>query len=106
MASGKIAKPFTPADLPGRLLRYKKTATKTVPANGSTGPSTIDVSRDGYKALCVAGFYVSGTAAQNNSVVNQCYLSDSTTVTYNVANVSGTARDWVFHIYVLYVQDS
>lgn len=106
MAAGTVMKPLTPGELPGRLLRYDNTATKTVAANGSTGPSTIDVSRAGQKALCVAGFYVSGVAAQNNSVVNQCYLSNSTTVTYNIANISGTAREWVLHVYVLYVSNS
>lgn len=103
MASGTIAKTFTPADLPGQFVRVNKTRTVTVAANSSSGNTTIDVSNDGYTALGIGGFWVTGTASGNNSIVNVCYLSNSTTVTFNIVNISGTSRDWTIHVQILYV---
>lgn len=107
LPGGTWMKMLQPGDLSSQfLVRGTTSSAVTVGANSSSGNSTINVSVSGYTALCVVGFYTGGTASGNNSAVNACYLSNATTVTFNIINVSGTSRDWTLRVYVLYIKNS
>lgn len=96
----------TSTPLAGLTVSYYESAEQTINANASANSVTISVAKDGYTALGVVGHVIIWVAGDTNDTnIASCYLSDSTTVTFNAKNKGSAQVKFRLRVYVLYKQN-
>lgn len=92
--------------LAGLTVSFYESAEQTVNANASVNSKTISVAKDGYTAIGVVGRVILWVAGDTNDVnIASCYLSGSTTVTFNAKNKGSAQVKFKLRVYVLYKQN-
>lgn len=96
----------TSTPLAGLTVSYYESAEQKINASASANRVTISVAKDGYTALGVVGHAIIWVAGDTNDTnIASCYLSDSTTVTFNAKNKGSAQVKFRLRVYVLYKQN-